>query len=378
MGSYTKALLTVANPHVVFLDNFGNVREARWVGASLSTIILKQAISASAAPSVVRISLDIASLMKFDATQQIMLRTQPVFTVSQLSPGKAGADAEISGELEAAVGKVTAVSGSSFTVTDVISGLTTTFLTDRSTAFNGISIRTMLNLLVRVHSTTRSDNQLLAQDVTISGSGAGSIVTGVITDYSGTKAAAQQIYGAGASAALLGAFSTVAMDHAASFQVDSRGMDLTGLALSFGANNMVAGQRIQFINRTTMQNSANLGQALTVRLQLQNISGTVTNIAVASNGSTSFDLQLPANDGSPLTSLGEGASIVHIVSQPLTKSSVSNLSEGMQVKVRGLLLFDAPPTGMQSRSPRAKVSASQPTSNYYMVARQISSSKAAR
>jgi len=126
-GTYTKALLTVANPHVVFLDNFGNVREARWVGASLSTIILKQPISASAAPSVVRISLDIASLMKFDATQQIMLRTQPVFTVSQLSPGKAGADAEISGELEAAVGKVTAVSGSSFTVTDALSGLTTIF-----------------------------------------------------------------------------------------------------------------------------------------------------------------------------------------------------------------------------------------------------------
>ncbi len=379
MGIYTKALLTVANPHVVFLDNFGNVREARWVGASLSTIILKQPISASAAPSVIRISLDIASLMKFDVTQQIMLRTQPVFTISQLSPGKAGADAEISGELEAAVGKVTAVSGSSFTVTDAISGLTTTFLTDRSTAFNGISLRTMLNLLVRVHSTTRSDNQLLAQDVSISGSGAGSIVTGVITDYSGTKAAAQQVYGAGASATLLGAFSTVAMDHAASFQVDSKGMDLTGLVLTFGANNMVPGQRIQFINRTTMQNSANLGQALTVRLQLQNISGTVTNIAVASNGSTSFDLQLPANDGSPLTSLGEGASIVHIVSQPLTKSSVGNLSEGMQVKVRGLLLFDAPPTGMQGRTPRAMVSStSQPTSDYYMVARQISSNKAAR
>jgi Domain of unknown function (DUF5666) len=378
MGTYTKALLTVANPHVVFLDNFGNVREARWVGASLSTIILKQPISASAAPSVVRISLDIASLMKFDVTQQIMLRTQPVFTVSQLSPGKAGADAEISGELEAAVGKVTAVSGSSFTVTDAISGLTTTFLTDRSTAFNGISLRTMLSLLVRVHSTTRSDNQLLAQDVSISGSGAGSIVTGVITDYSGTKAAAQQVYGAGASATLLGAFSTVAMDHAASFQVDSKGMDLTGLILTFSANTMVAGQRIQFINRTTMQNSANLGQALTVRLQLQNISGTVTNIAVAFNGSTSFDLQLPVNDGSPLTSLGEGASIVHIVSQPLTKSSVGNLSEGMQVKVRGLLLFDAPPTAVQSRGPRAMVSTHQPTSDYYMVARQISSNKAAR
>jgi hypothetical protein len=375
VGTYTKALLTVANPHVVFLDNFGNVREARWVGASLSTIILKKPISASAAPSVVRISLDIASLMKFDVTQQVMLRTQPVFTVSQLAPGRAGADAEISGELEAAVGKVTAVSGASFTVTDAISGLTRTFLTDRNTAFNGISLRTMLNLLVRVHSTTRSDNQLVAQDVSISGSGAGSIVTGVITDYSGTKAAAQQVYGAGASATVLGTFGTVAMDPAASFQVDSKGMDLNGLTLTFGPNNMVAGQRIQFINRTTMQNSANLGQALTVRLQLQNLSGTVTNISVASNGSASFDLQLPANDGSPLTSLGEGASMVHIVSQPLTKSSVGNLTEGMQVKVRGLLLFDAPPTAMQGRGSRAMISTPKATSDYYMVARHISRNK---
>jgi hypothetical protein len=307
-----------------------------------------------------------------------MVRTPPVFTVSQLAPGKAGADAEISGELEASVGKVTAVSGSTFTVTDAVSGLTTTFLTDRNTAFNGISLRTMLNLLVRVHATTRSDNQLLAQDVSVSGSGAGSVVTGVITDYSGTKAAAQQLYGAGASAALLGTFGRVAMDPSASFQVDSKGMDLSGLPLTFGPNNMVAGQRIQFINRTTMQNTSNLGQALTVRLQLQNISGTVTNISVASNGSASFDLQLPANDGSPLTSLGEGASIVHIVSQPLTQSSVGNLSEGMQVKVRGLLLFDAPQASTQKRGPRTFVSIPQATSNYYMVARQISRNNAAR
>jgi hypothetical protein len=314
--------------------------------------------------------------MKFDLAHQTMLRALPTFTVAQLAPGKAGAAAEISGELEAAVGKVTTVSGSSFTVTDAVSGLTTTYLTDRNTIFDGISLRTMLSLLVRVHSTTRSDNQLLAQDVSISGSGLGSVVTGVITDYSGTKAAAQQVYGAGASATQLGAFGTVIMDPAASFQVDSKGMDLTGLTLTFGPNNMVAGQRIQFINRSTLPASSNgatnLGQALTVRLQLQNISGTVTNIAVASNGSASFDLQLPTNDGSPLTSLGEGASMVHIVTQPLTKSSISALSEGMQVKVRGLLLFDVPPTGMQSnRGPRAMVAPRKPSSDYYMVARHI-------
>ncbi len=381
-GTYTKALLTVANPHVVFLDNFGNIREARWVGASLTTVVLKQPISASAAPSVVRISLDIASLMQFDAAHQTMLRAVPTFTVMQLAPGKAGADAEISGELETAVGKVASVSGSTFTVTDALSGLTTTYLTDRTTIFNGISLRTMANLLVRIHSTTRSDNQLLAQDVSISGSGAGSVVTGIITDYSGTKAAAQQVYGAGASATQLGAFGAVAMDPAVTFQVDSRGMDLTGLTLTFGPNNMVAGQRIQFINRSGMPASSNgttnLGQALTVRLQLQNISGTVTNIAVAANGSASFDLQLPANDGSPLTSLCEGANMVHVVTQPLTKSSVSNLSEGMQVKVRGLLLFDAPPARLQANGARAFVSTPKATSDYYMVARQIQRDGAAR
>ena len=213
------------------------------------------------------------------------------------------------------------------------------------------------------------------QDVSISGSGFGSVVTGVITDNSGTKAAAQQIYGAGASAAQLGAFGTVVMDPAASFQMDSKGMDLTGLALTFGANNLVAGQRIQFISRSTLTASSNgavnLGQALTVRLQLQNISGTVTNIAVASNGSASFDLQLPANDGSPLTSLGEGTTMVHIITQPLTRSSLSSLSEGMQVKVRGLLLFDASLSGTQSHGPRELISTPKATSNYYMIARSV-------
>jgi hypothetical protein len=149
-------------------------------------------------------------------------------------------------------------------------------------------------------------------------------------------------------------------------------MDLSGIALTFGPTNMVPGQRIQFINRTTMQNSSNLGQALTVRLQLQSISGTVTNVSVASDGSASFDLQLPANDGSPLTSLSPSASFVHIVSQPLTKSSVANLSEGMQVKVRGLLLFDSHQTSTEKRGPRTFVSIPKATSDYYMVARHIS------
>ncbi len=375
VGTYTKALLNVANPHVIFIDSFGNIREARWAGNSLTTVVLKQPISVNSAASVVRISLDIDSLLKFDSSQQTMLRAQPAFTVSQLSPGRAGADAEVAGELEAAVGKVTSVSGSSFTVADAVSGLTTTYLTDRNTAYNGVSLRTMTNLLVRIHSTTPIDGQLLAKEVSVAGSGSGSVVTGVITDFTGTKVATQQVYGAGASSSVLGAFGTVVVDPAASFQVDSRGMDLTGINLTFGPNNMVAGQRIQFMNRGTMQNSsitgASLGQALTARLQLQTISGTVTNVAVASNGGTSFDLQLPPNDGSPLSTLGEGTGLIHIISQPLTKSSVPTLTEGTQVKVRGLLLFDAPARSLQSNAARGYITATKGSSNYYMVARTI-------
>ncbi len=356
VGTYTKALLNVANPHVIFIDSFGNIREARWAGNSLTTVVLKQPISVNSAA-------------------QTMLRAQPAFTVSQLSPGRAGADAEVAGELEAAVGKVTSVSGSSFTVADAVSGLTTTYLTDRNTAYNGVSLRTMTNLLVRIHSTTPIDGQLLAKEVSVAGSGSGSVVTGVITDFTGTKVATQQVYGAGASSSVLGAFGTVVVDPAASFQVDSRGMDLTGINLTFGPNNMVAGQRIQFMNRGTMQNSsitgASLGQALTARLQLQTISGTVTNVAVASNGGTSFDLQLPPNDGSPLSTLGEGTGLIHIISQPLTKSSVPTLTEGTQVKVRGLLLFDAPARSLQSNAARGYITATKGSSNYYMVARTI-------
>ncbi len=373
-ATYAKALLTVANPHVVFVDDFGNIRESRWVGTNPVTVLLKQPIVFAAAPSVIRISLDMSSILHFDASQQTMLRTVPSFTVTQLLPGRSGAVAAVADELEASIGKVTAVNGSTFTLTDTVSGLTTTYLTDRNTAFDGLSLRTMLSLLVAVHSANRADGQLLVQEVSVNGSGAGSIVAGIITDSSGTKAAAQEVYGAGASSSQLGTFSKVAMDPASSFEMDSRGMDLTGITLGFGPNSMVPGQRIQFLSRTTMQSSANgsanLGQTGTARLMPQTISGTASNVTVASNGSTSFDLQLPVNDGSPLSTLGEGNGLIHVLTQPLTKSSLSSITEGAHVRVRGLLLFNADP-GQRQGNARMYVVAAKNVSNYYMVARTI-------
>ncbi len=372
-GTYTKAIVNVSNPHVIFLDNFGNIREARWTGSSVTTVVLKKAISATSSASVIRINLNIASLLGFDPTHQSMLRTLPTFTVVQLSPGRAGADAEVSGELEVSAGKVTSVTAVSFTVSDTVSGLTTTYLVDRNTAYNGLSLRTMQNLLVMVHSATRTDGQSLAQVVSVVGSGSGSAIAGVITSIDGTTVASQQVYGAGASVSTLGAAGKVYLDPAASFEVDSHGMNLAGLNYTFGPENMIPGQRIQFISRSSMQSSfsssANL-HAQVVRLQLQSISGTVSNIGVASNGGMSFDLQLTTNDGSPLTSLGEGNGLIQIVTQPLTKSALT-LSEGMQIKVRGLLLYDATQQGLQGKSARAFVSVHKDASNYYMVARTL-------
>ena len=322
--------------------------------------------------------------MKFDPTQQTMLRTQPTFTVFQLFPAKVGPDAEVAGELESTVGKVVAVSGASFILADAVSGLTTTYTTDSKTAYNGVSLRTMVNWFVRVHSATRADGQLLTQEVSIAGSGLGSVVTGVITDYGGTKVAVQQLYGSGASSSALGTFRTLILDPATAFQLDSRGMDLTAIPLVFNAANLVAGQRIQFASRGAMQSSSvagpSMSQVLSARLQLQTLIGTVTSVGVADNGGVSFDLQLPVNDGSPLTSLGEGTGLIHIITQPLTKSSLtaSSLTEGLHVRVRGLLFFDASASGLQSNGARGYVTAPKGSSNYYVVARSFQRDAAAR
>lgn len=373
-GSYTKALLTVANPHILYIDDFGNVREASWFGTVRATVRMKSPIVAGAAPLVVRISMDISSLFHFDDMTQTMTRGLPTFMLSQSVPGITEAETESSNELDAVVGKATHLRGKFFSLTDAVSGVTTTFLTDPDTTFNGLSLRTMSNLMVRVRGKTRADNQLLAQEVTVVGSGFGSVVVGIITNPAGTKIAMQQVYGAGVSPALLGSFGTIALDPAASFQVDASGMDFTGLGLTFGAANMVPGQRIEFVNRGAMpRGSADVvGPASIVQLQLQSVSGTVTDISVDSNGSPSFDLQLPDNDGSPLSSLIEGTTLVHVVSQALTKTSVTDLSEGTEVTIRGLLFFNPPSAEGQTLGARTLVSFPRPTSNYYLVARRIS------
>ena len=62
VGVYTRAILIVANPHVVYLDNFGNIREIRWTGASTSSISLVHPINVAAPPrSFASVSISPAS-----------------------------------------------------------------------------------------------------------------------------------------------------------------------------------------------------------------------------------------------------------------------------------------------------------------------------
>jgi len=203
-------------------------------------------------------------------------------------------------------------------------GLTTTYLTDRNTISHGISLRTMRILLVRVQSALAAITSCCA-DVIISR----------FWLRIGRYRCDHRLFGNESCSpavlwrwrnppAQLVAFGTVqSVDPAASFQViPKHGSDRPKLNLS-GPNNMCCRfSRIQCPSSNTLpgqlERCPNVGPSSHCPPPLQNISGCVTTLPCL-HGSGQLRLQLPSNDGSPLTSLLRGRRAWFTSStQPLT------------------------------------------------------------
>lgn len=372
-GIYRAVEFDSESATVVFVDNFANIVQQRLPGRSLTHLVLNPAITVDSAPSILRITLNIPTIIKFDATRQRMVRGEPAFAISQGFPTQtltARASTEI---VEPTRAIVTAVHGSSFTVRDALSGVSDEFSTDQNTIFDGVSLLTMNRMLVQVAAKARVDGKSMAEQVKIVGTGSGSVVVGTITNSTSTQVASQQVYGRGASVSLPGSLMRIDMSQIVSFTMDSTGMNVTNL--TFDASNLVPGQRMQFISsggvQTDPNGSAGLLTAGTAQLEQQSISGTIANVDVDANGNTVFDLNLPADRSSVLSILGEGTTFVHIVTQPLTTSSLPSLAEGMPVKVHGLLLFASQQLGSGTGMVRGYVATPPPRTDYSMLARTI-------
>jgi Domain of unknown function (DUF5666) len=159
-GSYSSASMTVSNPEVTFVNNAGALVELKPAFNKAIGITFSPAVTVGATSTVISIDLNVAKSLTFDALGNatgVNISTSS-FTFSSSAVAAEDHQRADDGELEDTTGKVTSVSGSSFTMKVGWNGASLSFSTDAATEFNdGASLGTMLNNIVKVEGVTKAN-----------------------------------------------------------------------------------------------------------------------------------------------------------------------------------------------------------------------------
>jgi len=188
-GSYSSASITVSNPEVTFINNLGVLVKLEPAFNQASTINFSPALTVGASSLVVDIDLNIANSLTFDAQGNVtgVNLSASSFKVSTAAVAAEDVQGDDDGELEDTTGVITAVNGSSFTLTVDQTGVPLTFTTDANTQFNdGASLTA--NTIVTVEGVTKSDGTLYAKEVEGIEDASGAEAEGLITQVTGNPA----------------------------------------------------------------------------------------------------------------------------------------------------------------------------------------------
>jgi len=188
-GSYSSASITVSNPEVTFINNLGVLVKLEPAFNQAITINFSPALTVGASSLVVDIDLNIANSLTFDAQGNVtgVNLSASSFKVSTAAVAAEDVQGDDDGELEDTTGVITAVNGSSFTLTVDQTGVPLTFTTDANTQFNdGASLTA--NTIVTVEGVTKSDGTLYAKEVEGIEDASGAEAEGLITQVTGNPA----------------------------------------------------------------------------------------------------------------------------------------------------------------------------------------------
>jgi Domain of unknown function (DUF4382)/Domain of unknown function (DUF5666) len=386
-GNYTQLQVALSNASVTYFDPITYLPVQKQV-AQLSpvTVNFSPALKVGNDAGVLSLDFDLARTVNLDIVNDTFSLNTPVINVSQAQVPSAGQELPETGQVDHLVGQVTAVSGSSFTMTLGESGVPLTLATNNSTAFVNVTLGTLAGMLVQVDGTTNPDGTFLAQHVQGFENGTGVTVQGLLGGYTPSGnflTVVQDGVGTSMTPALVG--TNISMNNNnASYSVNTQGVDMTGLSLTFDLYHITPGQNVQILSSSSMQSdpegNAGLLTPDSLILEQQTLSGTVANYTAGSSpNAASFDLLLPTDNTSYLTAANPSAVTVHIYQQAGT--NLLNLSAGIQngqtVRVRGLLFFNAFGIGGKSGGNRPNIAlgaapnTSIPTS-FQMVASRIS------
>ncbi len=365
-GTYNQVTVTLGGASISFLDAAGNLVQKTLPAPPPVTITLNPAFVSDGTPRALNVDLNLDASVQFnDAAGTVTFNPRFLASHGPLSGPPAGAPPNpFAGGVEHMLGRVSNVSGNSFTITGPMQR-TQIFTANSSTIFvfppaittGGLSSLS-LGMLVMVDAQTQSDGTVLAlRVIAVNPLSNASGALGLVAQTTGRPVTQFQMVGRGLVAAL-GSFTsfdplampmglTINVTSGTVFRYNTDGVDLTGLTLpTFSASTLFPGQFVEAdtaggISATpvgaTMMGMLPIGatwDAAQVELEQQPVSGTV---ASYSGGST-FTLTLP--QPSLLATLMNATSVT-VYKQPGTALTNSlTLSNGQNVVVRGLLYND--------------------------------------
>jgi hypothetical protein len=353
-GSYSSATITLTSPVVEFV---GNPKSSGFITGNNQTITVNfnPPLTIGSSPGILNFDVNLANSVISDPTSGIITGinfTPASFNVTTASVAPQAQQQDNDGELEDETGMVTAVNGSSLTITAGQSGAQLTFVTDGSTVFDSplTGVSGTLNQIVRVEGVTRADGSLLATEVEGVGASTGAEVEGwVVGVIAGAGGAATTIamgvqdgIGNGMAAVDVGAGFNVDVSSlpANKYEIAKGSVDLTGLtvpgpAFPFGPTSIIGGQRVEVVSSSALPIPNATFSASLVKLKQQTVSGQVT----AVNGSAAprtIVITLPVNSAVRIDSRLVNSSVT-VFEQPGTNDQLPAINVGDTIRIRGLL-----------------------------------------
>jgi len=309
-GTYNKATITLGGATITVVDpSTGNtVQKTFNAPANPFTINLNPVFVSDGSALVINVDMDLHASVAIDSSGNITFNPLFIATHGRLAgPPTGGPPNPFTGGVERSLGTVTAVSGSSFTITTAIGQRSLTFTTNSSTVFKGISGIGALQTgtLVLVGGQTQADGTLLAVGVGIVDAlHAGPGAIGIVAKTTGTPVTQFMLVTQGvATAKALTGLSpvpqmalTVNVTSTTNFEPDADDINVSGF--TFDANSLSPAQTVAVGARaplavfsgTTMGSLPVLGtlDASQVRLLQQPLVGTISNLTT-----TGFTLTVP-------------------------------------------------------------------------------------
>lgn len=347
-GAYTGATLALSNPKVVAIDTTTHqpVQLTATLSSSTVNVTFASPLMINASTADVRFDLDLANTVTINGSAATI---NPTFHVTTKIVGSDNGNDD---DIKAVRGTVSSVVAPKFTITSTQTAQMMTFSTDANTRFDDITGLSQLatGMTVRVAFLVQSDGTLLAKKVeTEEGDNDGFDVEAFITSVTGKPATQLSVTDDFVSSSVanflnmvgIGDKLTITINSNTTFSVADEGtgqdqVDVTGLSVSFDANNIGAAQNVDIgVNHELEFDEAGMSvTANSIKLERQAVTGQVSNLSGSTPGT--FTLTLAADSAFAIVT-GQTTLTVDVRNNTATDVPVAN---NTKVRVRGLLFFN--------------------------------------